>query len=77
MDESAIENELGADMRKDRVECVVPKGLANIFHTEIFVKVFIISGSVLLFSNAIAHRSFPNFSDGIRWSMDLRWQVIL
>ena len=32
-------------------------------------------GGVLLFSNALVHRSFPNNSDGIRWSMDLRWQV--
>ncbi len=32
-------------------------------------------GGVLLFSNAIVHCSYPNTSDHIRWSMDLRWQV--
>ena len=32
-------------------------------------------GGVLLFSNALVHRSYSNLSDKIRWSMDLRWQV--
>jgi len=31
-------------------------------------------GSVLLLNNVIPHRSLPNYSDGIRWSLDLRWQ---
>lgn len=31
-------------------------------------------GGVLLFSNAIPHRSLDNVSDKIRWSLDLRWQ---
>eukprot|EP00095_Tigriopus_kingsejongensis_P003043 maker-scaffold971_size75022-snap-gene-0.7 protein:Tk03043 transcript:maker-scaffold971_size75022-snap-gene-0.7-mRNA-1 annotation:"phytanoyl- dioxygenase domain-containing protein 1 homolog" len=31
-------------------------------------------GSILFFSNALVHRSFPNPSEHIRWSMDLRWQ---
>lgn len=31
-------------------------------------------GSVLLFSNVLPHRSLNNFSDQIRWSLDLRWQ---
>ena len=31
-------------------------------------------GGVLLFSNALVHRSTENKSDMIRWSMDLRWQ---
>jgi len=31
-------------------------------------------GSVLLLNNLIPHRSLPNYSDGIRWSLDLRWQ---
>ena len=30
-------------------------------------------GSVLLFNNLIPHRSTENFSDNIRWSLDLRW----
>jgi len=25
-------------------------------------------------NNLIPHRSLPNTSDGIRWSLDLRWQ---
>jgi hypothetical protein len=33
-------------------------------------------GGVLLFSNSIVHCSYPNTSEGIRWSMDLRWQVL-
>ena len=31
-------------------------------------------GSVLLLNNLIPHRSLPNFSNGVRWSLDLRWQ---
>ena len=31
-------------------------------------------GSVLLLNNLIPHRSLPNNSNGIRWSLDLRWQ---
>lgn len=31
-------------------------------------------GSVLLLNNVIPHRSLNNFSDKIRWSIDLRWQ---
>lgn len=31
-------------------------------------------GSVLFLNNLIVHRSLPNDSDGIRWSLDLRWQ---
>jgi hypothetical protein len=30
-------------------------------------------GSVLFLNNLIPHRSLPNTSDKIRWSMDLRW----
>lgn len=33
-------------------------------------------GGVLLFTNLTVHRSVTNKSDGIRWSMDLRWQVM-
>ncbi|WAR19638.1 hypothetical protein MAR_001476 [Mya arenaria] len=32
------------------------------------------SGGLILFNNMIPHRSLPNVSDGIRWSIDLRWQ---
>ena len=31
-------------------------------------------GSVLLLHKLIPHRSTPNLTDGIRWSMDLRYQ---
>jgi Phytanoyl-CoA dioxygenase (PhyH) len=31
-------------------------------------------GSVLLLNNLIPHRSTENYSDRIRWSIDLRWQ---
>jgi hypothetical protein len=31
-------------------------------------------GSVLLLNNLIPHRSLENYSDIIRWSIDLRWQ---
>jgi ectoine hydroxylase-related dioxygenase (phytanoyl-CoA dioxygenase family) len=31
-------------------------------------------GSVLLLNNLIPHRSLPNYSPAIRWSLDLRWQ---
>jgi len=31
-------------------------------------------GSVLLLNNLIPHRSLENQSDGVRWSLDLRWQ---
>ena len=31
-------------------------------------------GSVLLLNNLIPHRSLPNNSSDIRWSLDLRWQ---
>jgi len=31
-------------------------------------------GSVLFLNNLIPHRSLPNKSKGIRWSVDLRWQ---
>lgn len=31
-------------------------------------------GGVLLFSNLLPHRSLPNMSDEIRWSLDLRYQ---
>jgi hypothetical protein len=31
-------------------------------------------GSVLFLSNLIPHRSLENFSERIRWSLDLRWQ---
>eukprot|EP00746_Dinoflagellata_sp_MGD_P167190 gnl/MRDRNA2_/MRDRNA2_97624_c0_seq1.p1 gnl/MRDRNA2_/MRDRNA2_97624_c0~~gnl/MRDRNA2_/MRDRNA2_97624_c0_seq1.p1 ORF type:complete len:423 (+),score=74.57 gnl/MRDRNA2_/MRDRNA2_97624_c0_seq1:96-1364(+) len=31
-------------------------------------------GSVLLLNNLIPHRSMENNSDGVRWSLDLRWQ---
>ncbi|XP_046567729.1 probable alpha-ketoglutarate-dependent hypophosphite dioxygenase isoform X2 [Haliotis rubra] len=31
-------------------------------------------GGFLLFNNAIPHRSLPNLSQDIRWSLDLRWQ---
>ncbi|KAL4237484.1 hypothetical protein ACF0H5_002200 [Mactra antiquata] len=32
------------------------------------------SGGLVLFNNMIPHRSLPNVSEGIRWSVDLRWQ---
>ncbi len=31
-------------------------------------------GSILLLNNLIPHRSTENYSDSIRWSIDLRWQ---
>ena len=31
-------------------------------------------GDVLFLNNLVAHRSLPNTSDGVRWSLDLRWQ---
>ena len=31
-------------------------------------------GSVLFLNNLIPHRSLDNFSDQVRWSLDLRWQ---
>jgi len=31
-------------------------------------------GSFILFNNLIPHRSLPNVSNDIRWSVDLRWQ---
>eukprot|EP00058_Branchiostoma_floridae_P003702 XP_002589190.1 hypothetical protein BRAFLDRAFT_74653 [Branchiostoma floridae] len=31
-------------------------------------------GGVLFINNAIPHRSLPNKTDQIRWSLDLRWQ---
>lgn len=31
-------------------------------------------GGMLLFNNMIPHRSLPNLSNKIRWSLDLRWQ---
>ena len=31
-------------------------------------------GGLLLLNNLIPHRSLPNLSRGIRWSLDLRWQ---
>ena len=31
-------------------------------------------GGMLLLNNCIPHRSLENFSDKIRWSLDLRWQ---
>ncbi len=31
-------------------------------------------GGMLLLNNCIPHRSLENYSDKIRWSMDLRWQ---
>ena len=31
-------------------------------------------GGVLFLNNCIPHRSLENFSDKIRWSLDLRWQ---
>ncbi|KAL0047829.1 hypothetical protein WJX82_001016 [Trebouxia sp. C0006] len=32
------------------------------------------AGSVLLMNAHIPHRSLPNLSSGVRWSIDLRWQ---
>ena len=31
-------------------------------------------GGVLFFSNCVPHRSLENYSDKVRWSLDLRWQ---
>ena len=31
-------------------------------------------GGVLFLNNCIPHRSLENYSDKIRWSLDLRWQ---
>ena len=31
-------------------------------------------GGVLFLNNSIPHRSLENYSDKIRWSLDLRWQ---
>ena len=31
-------------------------------------------GDVLLLNNIVPHRSLPNTSEGVRWSLDLRWQ---
>lgn len=31
-------------------------------------------GGMLLINNLIPHQSLPNISNGIRWSLDLRWQ---
>ena len=30
-------------------------------------------GSVLFFNNLIPHQSMENYSETIRWSLDLRW----
>ncbi|HLJ55231.1 MAG TPA: phytanoyl-CoA dioxygenase family protein [Chthonomonadaceae bacterium] len=32
------------------------------------------AGSILLFNQLLPHRSTENLSDGVRWSIDLRWQ---
>lgn len=43
--------------------------------TENDLKVCPISyGGMLLFNNLVPHRSLPNMSKAIRWSLDLRWQ---
>ena len=31
-------------------------------------------GGMVLLNNCIPHRSLENYSDKIRWSLDLRWQ---
>jgi len=31
-------------------------------------------GGLVLFHNAVPHRSLPNISKDVRWSLDLRWQ---
>ena len=31
-------------------------------------------GGILLLNNCVPHRSLENFSDKVRWSLDLRWQ---
>ena len=31
-------------------------------------------GGMVLFNNCIPHRSLENYSDKVRWSLDLRWQ---
>lgn len=31
-------------------------------------------GSVLFLNNIVPHRSLPNYSKDVRWSLDLRWQ---
>ena len=33
-------------------------------------------GSVIFFNNLIPHRSLENFSQNIRWSLDLRWYFV-
>ena len=32
-------------------------------------------GGILFLNNAIPHRSLENYSDKVRWSLDLRWQI--
>merc|ERR1711879_263522 len=34
-------------------------------------------GDAILFANTVAHRSLPNHSDGVRWSIDLRFHSVL
>ena len=46
-------------------------GLSPSAHT---VTVPVPFGSVLLLNNLIPHRSLPNVSDDVRWSVDVRWQ---
>ena len=31
-------------------------------------------GGMVLFNNCIPHRSLENYSDKVRWTLDLRWQ---
>ena len=46
----------------------------NLIHNPVCATCQVPLGSVLLLNNLIPHRSLPNLSEGIRWSLDLRWQ---
>lgn len=43
-------------------------------HEDRIVTCNVNKGSVLFLNNLIPHRSTENYSDSIRWSIDLRWQ---
>lgn len=56
------------ELSMEEIEATLGVGVDQVTTVEVPV------GSVLFLNNVIPHRSIPNNTDSIRWSLDLRWQ---
>jgi len=62
------------DLQRDVAEKTLNLDMRPVEEGGDVVTIPVRKGEVLLFNNLIPHQSLENYSNGVRWSFDLRWQ---